>query len=125
MPPKKPAPHVTIDTDSQPRTSFVEKIHTPHHSNPHADMSIEDWDQEKHAHIDEGVISPHGTVKRRLTPLKPDEAQGSAFPAAGDDLVSPAALKPVAPPADNSKTFAFAVSVAVAAVLIFARLSSA
>ena len=61
---------VTIDTGAaQPHHSFVEKIHTPHHGNPHANMSAEDWDAEKHAHIAASVKSPHGNVVREPTPV--------------------------------------------------------
>jgi hypothetical protein len=86
----KPRLHVTIEpTAMEPQTTFMEKIHTPHHSNPHPNMSIEEWDSEKHAHIASEVTSPHGTVKRPLTPIRPagDTAFQVADAAEGNALV--------------------------------------
>lgn len=68
------------DSFTSPTHGSVERIHTPHRGNPHADMSVEDWDHEKHAHLDGGIVSPHGVVKRTPTPRCDDRAAGaSAF----------------------------------------------
>eukprot|EP00672_Neobodo_designis_P028551 CAMPEP_0174854106 /NCGR_PEP_ID=MMETSP1114-20130205/30004_1 /TAXON_ID=312471 /ORGANISM="Neobodo designis, Strain CCAP 1951/1" /LENGTH=122 /DNA_ID=CAMNT_0016088779 /DNA_START=171 /DNA_END=539 /DNA_ORIENTATION=+ len=109
--------HVTIDTAAaQPHHGFVEKIHTPHHANPRQNMSVEDWDAEKHAHIAAEVLSPHGNVVREPTPIaKPVDG--------GFDEASP--LKPKAadatPFAWNTAATAFAC-VGVAATLVLGNL---
>ena len=68
-------PHATISTDvASPAHTYVEKIHTPvsshssHSGKTPADMTADDWDHEKHAHLDADVASPHGLVPRRATP---------------------------------------------------------
>jgi hypothetical protein len=119
--------HVTIDTSSSdPRTTFVEKIHTPHHAAPHADMSVEEWDHERHAHIGSEVTSPHGAVKRQLTPIRP--GSGTPFPEsdAPEGQTSGASLRPAKrqqqPHEVTPATLVRAVCVSVALVLMLVRL---
>ena len=115
--------HVTIDTaTTQPHHGFMESIHTPHHGNPHANMSVDDWDKEKHAHIAAEVLSPHGNVVREPTPVcKPADG---GFDGASQEA-SPLKEKPEAKPfAWNTAATAIAC-VGVAATLLFGNLKFA
>lgn len=67
---RKDRPHAVI-LAKEPEHTYVEKIHTPlRHS---TDCSTEDeWLADKHAHIDFDVMSPHGFVERKQTPISHD-----------------------------------------------------
>ena len=129
-------PRVTIDTSVvPPHKSFVEQIHTPHHGAPHADMSMEDWAQEKHAHISSEVASPHGTVKRPPTPLKPSPGSSPFPPDAAEEIpdanasmlgrpgdVPPARTNDRNSGGDRAERLVFVACAVVAAALVLARL---
>lgn len=66
-------PHVHIaEETASPQHTFVERIHTPTRVRPAGEAepaNAAEWDAEKHAHISDRTISPHGVVKRQLTPI--------------------------------------------------------
>jgi hypothetical protein len=70
--------HAHIDSDvASPHSGYVEKVTTPRRP-PSLDEPLED---QKHAHLDE-VMSPHGYVQRKLTPVSKNSSQ--AFPPEDD-----------------------------------------
>jgi hypothetical protein len=94
--------HATVATTAgSPIHGYVERIHTPlrntTHCKPTGDMTVDDWDDEKHAHFDDRASTPHGMVKREQTPLR--SRSQTPVPSSVNGAVKPVPVLPVAPAA--------------------------
>lgn len=84
-------PRVVLPDLPDPAHTYVEKIHTPRrHSTPHA--TDEDWLMDKHAHVDDDAVSPHGYVQRVQTPIGTPK-DGATF----ESVISPVSPTPESP----------------------------
>lgn len=77
----KEKPHVTLANVPTPPHSYVEEIRTPTRGSAKNKecKTPEEWALQRHAHVDDDTISPHGFVNRVQTPLHVPE--DGAFPA--------------------------------------------
>lgn len=115
--------HVTLAQVRTPPHSYVEEIRTPRGSTRGKECKTpEDWDAQRHAHVDDDTASPHGLVPRVQTPLHtPKRVEGEWTSGSDGDKKDPRTqtLPPSLPQACDRRcpVPAILITVAIAAMV--------